>query len=83
MHPKTALISRRHGSGLSPTAGAITDQAAKDIVRKLLKINKSKRLGKAAGGAGSVMKHKWYSGFDWEGLLKRQLEVPIEPQVCL
>ena len=27
------------------------------------------------------MKHKWYSGFDWEGLLKKQLEVPIEPQV--
>lgn len=58
------------------------DQAAKDIVRKLLKINKSKRLGKAAGGAGSVMKHKWFSGFDWEGLLKKQLKVPIEPKVC-
>eukprot|EP00752_Nemacystus_decipiens_P011818 g10487.t1 len=56
-------------------------KAAKDIVRKLLKINKSKRLGKAAGGAGSVMKHKWYAGFDWEGLLKKQLEVPIEPQL--
>lgn len=60
-----------------------TDQASKDIIRKLLKINKSKRLGKAAGGAASVMKHKWYSGFDWEGLLKKQLEVPIKPQVCL
>ncbi|CAM9531166.1 unnamed protein product [Ectocarpus fasciculatus] len=56
-------------------------KAAKDIVRKLLKINKSKRLGKAAGGAGSVMKHKWYSGFDWEGLLKKQLEVPIAPKL--
>ncbi|CAM9896563.1 unnamed protein product [Ectocarpus sp. 6 AP-2014] len=53
-------------------------KAAKDIVRKLLKINKSKRLGKAAGGAGSVMKHKWYSGFDWEGLLKKQLEL-VDP----
>ncbi|CAM9582066.1 unnamed protein product, partial [Scytosiphon promiscuus] len=56
-------------------------KGAKDIVRKLLKINKSKRLGKAAGGAGSVMKHKWFSGFDWEGLLKKQLEVPIAPKL--
>lgn len=56
-------------------------QSAQDIVRKLLKINKSKRLGKTAGGAGGVMKHKWFSGFDWEGLLKRQLEVPVDPMV--
>lgn len=56
-------------------------QAAKDITRKLLKINKSKRLGKTAGGSGSVMKHKWFQGFDWEGLLQKRLDPPIDPKV--
>lgn len=56
-------------------------KSVKDLIRRLLKINKSKRLGKTAGGARAVMKHKWFSGFDWEGLLKKQLEVPIKPNV--
>ncbi|CAN0509804.1 unnamed protein product, partial [Scytosiphon promiscuus] len=51
------------------------------IVRRLLKVNKSKRLGRTAGGAASVMKHKWFSGFNWKGLLDKTLEVPIDPQV--
>ena len=50
-------------------------------MRKLLKINKGKRLGGTSGGAASVMKHKWFSGFNWKGLLKKELEVPINPEV--
>lgn len=86
-HPMSGMLASRGviapqiKSAIPPQF--LINQAAKDIVRKLLKINKSKRLGKAAGGASSVMKHKWYSGFDWEGLLKKQLEVPIEPKVRL
>lgn len=56
-------------------------KSVKDITRKLLKIKKSKRLGNTAGGAKSVMNHKWFSGFDWDKLLKRQLEAPINPNV--
>lgn len=51
----------------------------KDIIRKLLKLNKSKRLGKMRGGCQAVVKHKWFSGFDWAGLLRRELEPPIKP----
>jgi hypothetical protein len=35
-------------------------QNLRDILRKLLKSSKSKRLGKTRGGTAAVMKHKWY-----------------------
>jgi serine/threonine protein kinase len=53
-----------------------------DLIRKLLKIYQSKRLGRTRGGSNTVMKHKWFSGFDWESLIdKRIQEFPITPKV--
>lgn len=52
-----------------------------DLVKKLLKTYQSKRLGRIKGGASSVMKQKWFSGFDWNSLLDRKLEVPMKPDV--
>mmetsp|Transcript_32112 Transcript_32112/g.67940 ORF Transcript_32112/g.67940 Transcript_32112/m.67940 type:complete len:738 (+) Transcript_32112:222-2435(+) len=52
-----------------------------EIVKKLLKTYQSKRLGRTKGGASSVMKQKWFSGFDWNSLLARELEVPLKPDV--
>ncbi|KAL7544276.1 hypothetical protein ACHAWF_007660 [Thalassiosira exigua] len=52
-----------------------------ELVKKLLKTYQSKRLGRTKGGASSVMKQKWFSGFDWNSLLARELAVPLKPQV--
>ena len=52
-----------------------------EIVKKLLKVYQSKRLGRTKGGASSVMKQKWFSGFDWVSLLNRELEPPFVPEV--
>jgi serine/threonine protein kinase len=52
-----------------------------ELVKKLLKTYQSKRLGRTKGGASSVMKQKWFSGFDWNSLLERKLEVPFKPDV--
>lgn len=52
-----------------------------DIIKKLLKTYQSKRLGNTKGGTGAVMKHKWYSGFNWDALLNRKIDVPIQPKV--
>jgi len=52
-----------------------------DLVRKLLKTYQSKRLGRTRGGTAAVMKHKWFSGFDWDALLKKKLKVPIKPKL--
>jgi serine/threonine protein kinase len=50
-----------------------------DLIRRLLRSHQSKRLGNTKGGASAVMKHKWFSGFDWDGLLHMELEAPIIP----
>ena len=52
-----------------------------DLVKKLLKTLQSKRLGRIKGGASSVMKQKWFSGFDWNSLLDRKLKVPMKPDM--
>lgn len=52
-----------------------------EIVKKLLKVYQSKRLGRTKGGASSVMKQKWFSGFDWGSLLNRELSPPFVPEV--
>jgi serine/threonine protein kinase len=54
-----------------------------DIVRKLLKIYQSKRLGNGKGGCSAIVKHKWFYGFDWELLLTKSMsedQIPINPK---
>ncbi|KAJ3415698.1 protein kinase A catalytic subunit [Chytridiales sp. JEL 0842] len=55
------------------------DSAAKDLIKKLLTADRSKRLGNLKGGADDVKKHKWFRGVDWNGLLNRSIQAPIVP----
>ena len=52
-----------------------------DLVKRLLKTYQSKRLGKTKGGTSTVMKHKWFSGFDWDALLSKKMNPPFIPRV--
>lgn len=51
-----------------------------DLITKLL-CEQSKRLGRTQGGAGEIAKHQWFSGFDWEGLKKKEVTPPWKPNV--
>lgn len=57
------------------------DVAAKDLIKKLLSADRSKRIGNLKGGAEDIKKHKWFRGFDWEALLQRSVPAPIVPEV--
>ena len=52
-----------------------------DIVRKLLKLCQSKRLGNGKGATGAIKKHRFFSGFGWEDLINRTIKAPIEIKV--
>lgn len=52
-----------------------------DLVKKLLRTYQSKRLGRTRGGTSAVMKHKWFSGFDWDALMNKTMNVPLKPKV--
>ncbi|XP_011339723.2 cGMP-dependent protein kinase, isozyme 2 forms cD5/T2 isoform X2 [Ooceraea biroi] len=51
------------------------------LIKKLCRDNPAERLGYQKGGISEIQKHKWFDGFNWEGLRTRTLEPPILPQV--
>jgi cGMP-dependent protein kinase len=49
------------------------------LIKKLCKDNPAERLGYQRGGINEIQKHKWFDGFHWEALRKRNLSPPIVP----
>ena len=58
------------------------DRNPRSLVKKLLVSDLTKRYGCLKGGADYVKKHKWFTDFDWEGLVARRLTPPIIPVVA-
>lgn len=48
------------------------ESAAKDLLRRLLVADRSRRLGNLKGGADDVKNHKWFYGIDWIALSERK-----------
>jgi hypothetical protein len=62
------------------------DRHSKDLCKKLLTADLTKRLGSLKGGAEDIKKHKWYSAgtppMDWDALYNGQYgEAPVQPDV--
>ncbi|XP_069380081.1 cGMP-dependent protein kinase 1 isoform X1 [Paralichthys olivaceus] len=55
--------------------------SASSLIRKLCRSRPSQRLGSLRNGAKDIHKHKWFEGFDWEGLCKKTLNAPLIPKV--
>ncbi|KAL7512474.1 hypothetical protein ACHAXN_009446 [Cyclotella atomus] len=52
-----------------------------EVIRALLTRDPSRRLGCLKGGTEDAMKHRFFRGFDWEGLRQRTLDAPFVPKV--
>ena len=57
------------------------DANAKDIIRKLLTFDKTRRLGSLKGGGEDIKKHKFFKGIEWKELDARKGKPSIIPQV--
>jgi len=62
------------------------DRHSKDLVKKLLTADLTKRLGNLKGGADDIKKHKWYvastPSMDWDKLVKNEFsDAPVQPEV--
>jgi serine/threonine protein kinase len=57
------------------------DSSAKDLIKRLLRKDKMKRLGNLKNGAKDVKGHKWFKGVDWKILESRTIPAPIPVQV--
>jgi cGMP-dependent protein kinase len=59
-------------------------EGAADLIFRLLQVNPERRLGGAgsAEAALEVRRHRWFAGFDWEALERRELVAPILPRLA-
>ncbi|XP_055601016.1 cAMP-dependent protein kinase catalytic subunit PRKX [Uranotaenia lowii] len=53
---------------------------AKDLVKKLLVQDRTKRLGNMKNGAEDIKRHRWFKHLDWDVVYRRQLKPPIVPK---
>merc|ERR1712141_362504 len=58
-----------------------TGKGAKDLIKRLCKDNPAERIGYQKGRISDIQKHKWFDGFNWEGLQQRNLTPPIVPRI--
>lgn len=58
------------------------DPVVKDLIKKLLVPDRTKRLGNMKNGAEDVKRHKWFKSVDWDDVFARKLVPPIIPKVA-
>lgn len=52
-----------------------------DLIKKLLRSQQGKRLGNTRGGTAAVVKHKWFSSFDWASIESGDAKAPYLPTI--
>ncbi|XP_076453547.1 cAMP-dependent protein kinase catalytic subunit PRKX-like [Babylonia areolata] len=57
------------------------DLVAKDLIKKLLVQDRTRRLGNMKNGADDIKRHKWFKSVDWESVVAKKLQAPIVPKV--
>lgn len=57
------------------------DPQAKDLIKKLLALDRSKRFGNLKNGSEDIKRHKWFSMVDWDMLYQKRIDAPIPVQV--
>ena len=55
------------------------DPAAKDLLKRLLTPDITKRYGNLKNGAQDIKHHKWFAGVDWRKLARCQIPAPYVP----
>ncbi|XP_055310689.1 cAMP-dependent protein kinase catalytic subunit PRKX [Sitodiplosis mosellana] len=59
----------------------LVDPVAKDLVKKLLVPDRTKRLGNMKNGPDDIKKHRWFKHLNWDHVYNRQVTPPIIPKI--
>lgn len=57
------------------------DPIAKDLIRKLLVQDRTRRLGNMKNGTDDVKYHRWFRNIDWQDVYEKKLMPPIVPRI--
>ncbi|XP_056323572.1 LOW QUALITY PROTEIN: cGMP-dependent protein kinase 1-like [Danio aesculapii] len=57
------------------------NKSAANLIKRLCRDNPSERLGNQKNGVKDIQKHKWFEGFNWDGLREGTLTPPFIPSV--
>ncbi|EFN77617.1 cGMP-dependent protein kinase 1 isoform X1 [Harpegnathos saltator] len=60
---------------------SIVNKNANNLIKKLLRLSPSERLGYQRNGIQDIRDHKWFSSFNWQALQRLALPAPIVPTV--
>lgn len=53
------------------------DPIAKDLVKKLLVPDRTKRMGNMKNGADDIKRHRWFKHLDWDDVYQKKLTVSV------
>eukprot|EP01038_Epipyxis_sp_PR26KG_P004633 gene4633-6512_t len=67
--------------GGNPSMPSFFTRNLSDLIKKLLRSQQGKRLGNTRGGTAAVVKHKWFSSFDWAGIESGEAKAPFVPTI--
>jgi len=54
---------------------------AESLIKALCRQDPSERIGYQKDGVNDIRKHRWFQGFDWEGLQNETIQAPHIPEI--
>jgi len=60
----------------------LEDRIEQDLISKLLRPDRTARLGGAKRGADEIKNHSWFSGISWTDVYHKKIKPPIQPKVA-
>lgn len=75
------MPSRSRGMVFADMLCGCAPPQAKDLCKKLLTQDLTRRYGNLKNGVKDIKFHKWFAGVDWKKAAKRQLVPPMVPKV--